>query len=210
MARLSPSSPLPPHLPSDADLDIECSKPFAPVLAGHRAVFSYKQGTNMSRGLVNALFASEARHPGNVIQGLTPWTSSGNCQRWREHTGASSCAIAACSLRCVCKHALTRSLARAAVSQVWLTVFDLLMNRSALGAAASTHVEVVRSTGPGLLREAILQLKGPPPPPEKDEQPAGGDGGEGGGTHAGDDTLASMGVALLDSSVWHPIMVAMH
>ena len=96
------------------------------------------------------------------------------------------------------------------MSQVWLTVFDLLMNRSALGAAASTHVEVVRSTGPGLLREAILQLKGHPPPPEKDEQPAGGDGGEGGGTRAGDDTLASMGVALLDSSVWHPIMVAMH
>lgn len=46
-----------------ADLDIECSKPFAPVLANHRAVFSYKQGRNMSRGLVNALFASEPRHP---------------------------------------------------------------------------------------------------------------------------------------------------
>ena len=46
-----------------ADLDIECSKPFAPVLGARRAVFSYKQGRNMSRGLVNALFASEARHP---------------------------------------------------------------------------------------------------------------------------------------------------
>ena len=87
-----------------ADLDIECSRPFAPVLAGHRAVFSYKQGRNMSRGLVNALFASEAAHP------------------------------------------------------LWHRVFELLRNRSALGAAATTHVEVVRSTGPGLLREAILSL----------------------------------------------------
>lgn len=114
-----------------ADLDIECSKPFAPVLSTHRAIFSYKQGTNMSRGLVNALFASEPRHP------------------------------------------------------IWHTVFDLLANRSAAGAAAATHVEVVRSTGPGLLREAVLQHMG---------------------SRHGGNQLAEMGVELLDSSVWHPIM----
>ena len=51
------------------------------MLAGHRAVFSYKSGTNMSRGLVNALFAAEPRHP------------------------------------------------------LWQTVFQMLINRSALGAA---------------------------------------------------------------------------
>uniref|UniRef100_A0A7S2DQZ1 Alpha 1,4-glycosyltransferase domain-containing protein n=1 Tax=Haptolina brevifila TaxID=156173 RepID=A0A7S2DQZ1_9EUKA len=110
-----------------ADLDIECSKPFAPVLEGHRAVFSYKQGTNMSRGLVNALFASEPRHP------------------------------------------------------LWSTVFNLLKARGAAGASASTHVDVVRSTGPGLLREAVLELQ------SKGQ-------------------LDAMGVHLLESSVWHPIM----
>ena len=41
------------------DLDYECSRPFAPVLAGARAVFSFKVGTNMSRGVANAIFASE-------------------------------------------------------------------------------------------------------------------------------------------------------
>ena len=46
-----------------ADLDYECTKPFAPVLGRSRAVFSHKQGTNYSRGLVNAIFASEASHP---------------------------------------------------------------------------------------------------------------------------------------------------
>ena len=116
-----------------ADLDIECSRPFAPVLADHRAVFSYKVGTNMSRGLVNALFASEARHP------------------------------------------------------LWQTVFTLLTNRSTLGAAAATHVDVVRSTGPGLLREALLQLRGA-------------------GAHDADDGLVRHGIALLDASVWHPIL----
>ena len=113
-----------------ADLDIECSKPFAPVLVGRRAVFSYKQGTNMSRGIVNALFATEARHP------------------------------------------------------IWRTVFDLLVNRSAKGAAASTHVDVIRSTGPGLLREAIMMHMAAQEAP----------------------SLAALGVELLDSSVWHPIM----
>lgn len=110
-----------------ADLDIECSKPFAPVLAGHRAVFSYKQARNMSRGLVNALFATERRHP------------------------------------------------------LWHLVFDLLLNRSAAGATAMTHVDVVRSTGPGLLREAVVALQ---------------TRGE----------LVRQGIALLDASVWHPIM----
>ena len=46
-----------------ADLDYECTKPFEPVLRGARAVFSHKQGANASRGLVNAIFASEAHHP---------------------------------------------------------------------------------------------------------------------------------------------------
>jgi mannosyltransferase OCH1-like enzyme len=140
-----------------ADLDIECSKPFAPVLAAHRALFSYKQGTNMSRGLVNALFASEARHP------------------------------------------------------LWRTVFTLLTNRSALGTAAATHVDVVRSTGPGLLREALLHLRdanlrtrdGKSTP-----QPMGADGGgaAAAGAAGGDDALSRQGIALLDASVWHPIV----
>ena len=124
-----------------ADLDIECSKPFAPVLSSHRAVFSYKSGTNMSRGLVNALFASEAKHP------------------------------------------------------VWHTVFDLLTNRSKDGARAATHVEVVRSTGPGLLRQALVHHMGR-------VHGAGSTGAPGGQR----DELSRMGVALLDSSVWHPIM----
>ncbi len=110
-----------------ADLDIECTKPFGPVLGTHRAIFSYKQGSDMSRGLVNAIFASEARHP------------------------------------------------------IWTTVFDLLLNRSAAGAAASTHVDVVRSTGPGLLRDAVLQLRR-------------------------DGALQQLGIVLLDSGVWHPLM----
>lgn len=116
-----------------ADLDIECSKPFAPVLGHHRAVFSYKQGRNMSRGIVNALFATEARHP------------------------------------------------------LWETVFTLLLNRSAVGATASTHVDVIRSTGPGLLREAILSHMTK-------------------GARAKDAGLNALGVTLLDASVWHPIM----
>ena len=49
----------------------------------------------MSRGLVNAIFASEARHP------------------------------------------------------FWEEVFALLVAKAADGARASTHVEVVKSTGPG-------------------------------------------------------------
>ncbi len=114
-----------------ADLDIECSKPFGPVLSDHRAVFSYKQGTNMSRGLVNALFASEAKHP------------------------------------------------------LWKTVFNMLTDKSKQGASAATHVDVVRSTGPGLLREALLTL-----------QDADGDA----------DGLSRLGVVLLDASVWHPIL----
>lgn len=110
-----------------ADLDVECSKPFAPAIGDARAVFSFKQGTNMSRGLVNAIFASEAGHP------------------------------------------------------LWEIVFELLRNRSAAGAAAASHVDVIQSTGPALLRAAVLQL---------------------------DETgrLGPLGVKLLDSSVWHPTM----
>lgn len=110
-----------------ADLDIECRRPFAPTLAGARVALSYKKGTNISAGLVNAIFASEARHP------------------------------------------------------FWVTVFELLVERAAAGAAATTHVEVVRSTGPGLLREAVekLQVRG---------------------------QLDALGVRLLPSRVWHPTM----
>ena len=38
-----------------ADLDIECFRPFAPVVGGARVVFSYKQGVNVTRGLANAI-----------------------------------------------------------------------------------------------------------------------------------------------------------
>lgn len=117
-----------------ADLDIECSKPFGPVLGDHRAIFSYKVDSNMSRGIVNALFASEARHP------------------------------------------------------LWRTVFELLVNRSHLGRSASTHVEVVRSTGPGLLREALMQL------------------GFGGGGPREREAEAWLGVHLLEAAVWHPTL----
>uniref|UniRef100_A0A7S0PUT1 Alpha 1,4-glycosyltransferase domain-containing protein n=1 Tax=Coccolithus braarudii TaxID=221442 RepID=A0A7S0PUT1_9EUKA len=110
-----------------ADLDIECFRPFAPVLAGHRVVFSYKQGTNMSRGLVNAIFASEARHP------------------------------------------------------LWRELFDELSARAAAGATAQTHVEIIRSTGPGLLRAAVERLQ---------------DGAR----------LEALGVTLLAARIWHPIM----
>ena len=110
-----------------ADLDIECFRPFAPVVGGARVVFSYKQGVNVTRGLANAIFASEARHP------------------------------------------------------FWTVVFELLANRSAAGAAAATHVDVVRSTGPGLLREAVQLV-------------------------AGQGRLAALGVRLLHSRYWHPIM----
>jgi hypothetical protein len=60
-------------------------------------------------------------------------------------------------------------------------VFALLSNRSALGAAASTHVDVIFSTGPGLLREAIMMLQ------SRRE-------------------LHDLGIELLDASVWHPVM----
>jgi len=110
-----------------ADLDMECFRPFEPVIAGKRVVLSYKQGTNMSRGLVNAIFASEPRHP------------------------------------------------------FWSTVFALLVNRSNEGAHATTHVDVVRSTGPGLLRAAVEQMWE---------------------SHR----LSTLGVALMHSRVWHPIM----
>eukprot|EP00966_Prymnesium_polylepis_P239325 5534579-Prymnesium_polylepis.2 len=110
-----------------ADLDIECFRPFAPAIGNARVVFSYKQGSNMSRGLANAIFATEARHP------------------------------------------------------FWKGVFELLVNRSSQGATSTTHVEVVRSTGPGLLREAVeaAQRQG---------------------------MLRRWGVSLLHSRVWHPIM----
>jgi len=108
------------------DLDYECSRPFGPVLAGARAAFSYKSGTNASLGLANAIFASEAGHP------------------------------------------------------VWEAVFRLLVARASEGAAAESHVDVIRSTGPGLLRSALEELR------------------EGG-------RLEELGVRLLPSPVWHPL-----
>lgn len=110
-----------------ADLDIECFQPFAPVLSGRRLVLSYKQGVNMSRGLVNAIFASEARHP------------------------------------------------------FWQLVFEQLSERASQGAAAATHVEVIRSTGPGLLRSVVERL-------------------------LAEGRLSELGITLLHSRIWHPIM----
>ena len=56
-----------------------------------------------------------------------------------------------------------------------------MLHRSAQGASSATHVEVVRSTGPGLLREAVQLV-------------------------AGQGRLAALGVRLLHSRYWHPIM----
>ena len=149
-----------------ADLDIECSKPFAPVLASHRAVFSYKVGTNMSRGLVNALFASEARHP----LWHTVFDLLGNDRPSSSH-------FPWCHVACPPHHT---------------SLGHVSGNRSSLGATAATHVDVVRSTGPGLLREALLHLRG-----------AASGGASSGGAAGG---LSKYGVELLDSAVWHPIL----
>ncbi|KAL1530426.1 hypothetical protein AB1Y20_001331 [Prymnesium parvum] len=110
-----------------ADLDIECFRPFAPAIADARVVLSYKQGTNMTRGLANAIFATEAQHP------------------------------------------------------FWSVVFELLVNRSAQGLKSTTHVDVIRSTGPGLLREAVEVARR-------------------------QRVLEKWGVSLLPSRIWHPIM----
>mmetsp|Transcript_49317 Transcript_49317/g.113994 ORF Transcript_49317/g.113994 Transcript_49317/m.113994 type:complete len:165 (-) Transcript_49317:101-595(-) len=81
----------------------------------------------MSRGLVNAIFASEARHP------------------------------------------------------FWLFLFEALANRSDAGSRAATHVEIIRSTGPGLLRAAVEHFQA-------------------------EGQLEQLGVSLIDARVWHPIM----
>jgi len=155
------------------DLDYECSRPFAPVLAGARAVFSFKVGTNMSRGVANAIFASEARH------------------------------------------------------QIWPIVFDLLLDRAAIGASATSHVDVIRSTGPGLLRAAIEVLdaggsytgQGGAPVPRLEHLGALGGirethqrNGRGlalGADRAaknGPDMLNALGVRIMPSAVWHPLL----
>ena len=41
-----------------ADLDIQCFKPFAPLLRGVSTLLSYKAGANFSRGASNSLFGS--------------------------------------------------------------------------------------------------------------------------------------------------------
>ena len=46
-----------------ADLDIQCFKPFAPLLRGVSTLLSYKAGANFSRGASNSLFGSTAGHP---------------------------------------------------------------------------------------------------------------------------------------------------
>ena len=133
-----------------ADLDYECTKPFAPVLGDARAVFSHKQGVSASLGLVNAIFASEARHP------------------------------------------------------LWRTVFQLMLDRANASATGGvTHVDIIHSTGPGLLRAALYQLDADhaattaataaTPPPERRLAAPGG-------------PLAAMGVRVLDSATWHPTM----
>ena len=125
-----------------ADLDIECSRPFAPVLAGARAVFSHKLGTNMSRGLVNALFASEARHPlwRTVFELLL--NRSGTAHRSASDEPAAPWAARAA--RPGTAHGA--GLGSGAATQLTLT-------------PGLTHLEVVRSTGPALLREAVLLLR---------------------------------------------------
>ena len=47
-----------------ADLDIECFRPFGPLLrTGTSLLLSYKQGGNFSRGACNSIFGSAAGHP---------------------------------------------------------------------------------------------------------------------------------------------------
>ena len=46
-----------------ADLDIECFRPFAPLLPDASVLLSYKQGSNFSRGASNSIFGSAAHHP---------------------------------------------------------------------------------------------------------------------------------------------------
>jgi hypothetical protein len=65
------------------DLDYECSRPFAPVLAGARAVFSFKVGMNVSRGLANAIFATEVRLGGRVGGEGSKAGGAGQQSQWR-------------------------------------------------------------------------------------------------------------------------------
>ena len=87
-----------------ADLDIECFRPFAPLLARHDAsvLLSYKQGANFSKGVSNSIFASVAHHP------------------------------------------------------LWDAVFAVLLERA--NTALAGHRDVLYSTGPAVLREAVRRL----------------------------------------------------
>ena len=87
-----------------ADLDIECFRPFAPLLAQHGAsvLLSYKQGANFSKGVSNSIFASVAQHP------------------------------------------------------LWDAVFAVLLERA--NTALAGHRDVLYSTGPAVLREAVRRL----------------------------------------------------
>ena len=87
-----------------ADLDIECFRPFAPLLARHDAsvLLSYKQGANFSKGVSNSIFASVAHHP------------------------------------------------------LWDSVFAVLLERA--NTALAGHRDVLYSTGPAVLREAVRRL----------------------------------------------------
>uniref|UniRef100_A0A7S0P4S5 Uncharacterized protein n=1 Tax=Calcidiscus leptoporus TaxID=127549 RepID=A0A7S0P4S5_9EUKA len=84
------------------DMDVECYRPLAPLLANASLVLSYKAGSNFSRGVSNSIFASAPHHP------------------------------------------------------FWLAVFDVLLNRSL--TPLTSHRDVLYSTGPAVLREAIRRL----------------------------------------------------
>lgn len=120
-----------------ADLDIQCFRPFAPLLQQHDAslLLSYKQGSNFSRGASNSIFGSTAHHP------------------------------------------------------FWEAVFRVLLDRANTSLAG--HRDVLFSTGPAVLREAVrrvLRL----PPRETIRAPML------------EQLHAQLGLALLDSRFLHP------
>jgi hypothetical protein len=100
-------------------------------------------------------------------------------------------------------------------------VFDLLLARASAGAAAASHVDVIRSTGPGLLRSAVLAIASAAPYQGRGQAPVGkrdvaqGEGDDReqiGGADGWDETLAdtrhldALGIRLLPSAVWHPLL----
>ena len=85
-----------------ADLDIECFRPFEPLLPDASVLLSYKQGSNFSRGASNSIFGSAAHHP------------------------------------------------------FWDAVFQVLADRA--NTSLLGHRDVLFSTGPAVLREAVRRL----------------------------------------------------